>query len=326
MNRVLITGMTSAQYNGARGTTFARLLEAAATMKGYDAVIAEPPLVWEPAYIEQFSKIFIGLAPVNSVAANNAYGALTGIKTLWDDPRLVMYIDAPDPMKIKTGLTAALRVGSESYLFKDVFRTRKHFTPAMSDRKNRTKISLAVELLNGSHLPTSIYPIMPFEADLDGLPPGAAAVNLDTAVARHGIERAMFKSDTSLWVATDFSSPWTTAQRQLVHGRVESLTVKRAQDDAVSISRLKSSVGLMHGPMRNGQVWWSQYVSMALAAGVPVATAWERSADVSHSWSVLPGTIEALSSQDWIDLAAEQATTYFAACEPKLHAFIDSYL
>ena len=107
MAHVLITGMTASQASPAslkRFRSFGGLVADVLLQSGHSGVIA--PLAGN---LDQYDSILVGLAPILSLGANNAYTALRLIDLLTsqNDPRLRFFVDAPTPAHI-----TAMRVDS----------------------------------------------------------------------------------------------------------------------------------------------------------------------------------------------------------------------
>lgn len=319
--RVLITGSTASQSNPlthTRSTNFAGLLKESLEKVGSDVDWMEPSVTMTLESLSVYDRIFVGLASPLGLGSNRIYGALSLIKLLWDDPRLVLFIDAPDPNNITRGIQSVCK--NPGSLHKQFFAGRREFSQA-SDPRARVRALSACQLLRGSEWPTTLVPGFPwtFAPQVEEeLPEGAVGnvivVNLDRLILReYRNEEDPLEDRDSRWMAEKGSN-----RKWLREQRVSSPVVGLRTDHRIGLKtyhklRLSSSMGLLLPPGKKSKTWWTPKVAIALSQNTPVFTSWSDARVMGKYWTTSPAAFEDLSSEEQRKIGQMQYETYLNA-------------
>lgn len=324
MSTVLLTGMTAAQASPAankRTRSFAAQLNDALVQGGHTVTWAHPEIDWDDRYFDSYDAILVGVAPVLGLASNRSYGALKALETLFYDPRLTLFIDAPNPAQITASLTAL--ENDPSRLIKDFFAKRDGYTWAKSVGEARLLTSL--DYLGFRDWPTTLYPKMPW-ADtrpdwFDWMPIGfidsAVGVNLD-ALHSHEIDSFVRQhklggNTLDFWVSETMQSAWLNKLLPNLTYGVQLMKSHRGEDDSLVMYGMIDMTGSIIPPQKDGVTWWTPRYIQSLVTGTPVITEWRDSHLLAPEWGVLGGTIEDMDAQSRLHLAKRQLDTYLGA-------------
>lgn len=317
MKHVLLTGMTSPQASprlGDRNTTFAKLLQLALEEAGHSVTWGPASVEWDPDYLSQYDAVLVGVAPVTSLSANYAYGALTVLHHLWDDPRLRLFLDAPDVSQVRTSLQTA--VVNPDTLFKPFYKARREYEKVSGSAEFMTYVWGAARALLEEQWPVTTYPELPWNSlasELEKALPGGArgrleALNLDSLIPV--ADPVDVAPTVHRWVVDAPKTAWSRSTMATLTAEVAPLKWHKGWTDVQARDQLVRAVGLLASPQKPGNTWWSPYYSMALTHGKPVATYWQDSARLGAPWSVLAASIEAMSSEERTGLALAQRELY----------------
>lgn len=318
MSRILLTGMTSTQASarlGAKNTNFAGLLKQSLELRGHTVDWLPASLSWDLDHLSQYDSVIVGVAPVTSLSANYAYGALKVIYLLWEDPRLVLFLDAPDVGQIQTSLQTA--VVNENTLFKQFYWSRRDYAAVVESAELMTYTWGACRaLLRDPQWPITLYPELPWndlQETLEKALPGGARgrlepINLDSLILTD--QPANEAPTGNRWLIDAPKTAWSRSTMATVTTQVLPLKWHKGWTDVQIRGQLSLAVGAMVSPQKPGGTWWSPYYAMALASGVPVASHWQDTVRLGDSWTHLAASIEAMSQQERAELAAAQRDAY----------------
>lgn len=286
------------------------------TSSGVEVTWQDPS---ESIDLEQFDKVLIGVSSPLALGSNRVYGSYAMIQRLWGDPRLRLFIDAPDPNNITRGLASVNR--KPSSLTKDFFSYRKDFK-RMEDPTFRYRVLAACEALRNQEWPEVIAPALPWmtRAQLEGeLPDGAmyrsVPVNLDQIILdRYRDEETLDRARESRWMVERGTNRKWVKSLALSQPVLSMRSDYRQSLNPYYVDRLGTARGLLHSPVRKGLCWWSPKVAMALSQNTPVFTSWrEAGGFLGEPWNVLPGTFEYLTQDSQLEIGQKQYDTYAEA-------------
>lgn len=326
--RILLTGMTAPHTTlraNSRALSFAGQIVETLSAGGIDT---RADLVWEDpkvendaAYYDQFDCVIVGLAPFTALGATRAYGALSAISYLYDDPKLRLFVDAPNPSQITHSLKTVLKTPDS--MLKSFYSNRQDFALA-NDPAHRLRIYTAIRRLASDTWPKTFYPSFPWEQEdlVLQLPIGASSsvykVNLDAVSLRH--KRELSLPVESRWVTDDPKSKWTRQVANTLSNMVTNMKRNKFSNDTDVDVELATSIGFLFSPTKKGKTWWSYRVPQALRMGVPIASEWRDTGTLGPEWSVLASQIEHMSDIRRSDLAADQLLSYSTAVGSVAHA------
>jgi hypothetical protein len=322
MKKILITGMSAPQTssNGnQRALSFAGVLSKVLTEAGHSVTIEPPNMRWSQEYVDSFDSVLVGISPITSLSANNAYGALHAINMLWGSDALTLYIDAPRPVQIATSLRSIQ--SNPKSLIKSFYSFRRGYKDAAVKLHSLLN---AVDLLAASKWPTTLYPALPWTS-LDKLaaqmPEGARhsleGVNLDSHLLAQNPPKDVDR--VSRWAIDNPKSAWVAKKaKTLVYPVIPMKSTRFLSDDDIETT-LSHSIGALIAPDREG-LWWSYRYMQSMNSGTPIATEWRESGVLGEPWSVLGSAIEAMSQKERTSLSWEQTSTYMQAIPDKQEA------
>ena len=129
MSKILITGMTSSHTSenaNMRSLSFAGVLNHVLTVNGHEVIQDQPSVSWNLNDLAEYDAVLVGISPITSLSSNYAYGALSVIDVLLDDPRLKLFIDSPEPTRITSSLRAISKTPDN--ITKPFYSYRKGFS------------------------------------------------------------------------------------------------------------------------------------------------------------------------------------------------------
>lgn len=276
----------------------------------------EPSVAWGDDYLSQFDLVIVGVAPITGLGANRAYGALSILERMWDDSRLRLLVDAPDPIQMKNAYKAI--VDNPDSLVKEFYSYRKEYREVNGDPLLRERLLQAVERMSSAPWPETIVPHLPwqsrshFERQLP-LAHRLRMLNLDELLFdRYSNWQTQLRMDR--WAYEKGSHP-SWLRRQQVSWPVDALPkTHRKPTWQDTMTMLAGSEGCLIAPSKSG-TWWSPRYAMSLAVRTPVFTDWHETQFLSSAWTHLPATFEQMTPDERNDLADEQFATYTKATE-----------
>lgn len=323
-----MTGMTAQQANPKsvkRGVNFAGLVVRALTESGHEVDWHNPTVNATKKDYDQYDSVIVGVAPITGLGSNRTYGALSAIHTLWDDPKLTLMVDAPDPAKIQGSLNA-IRKQPEN-LLKEFFSYRLEYMEAKHER-NSWRLRDAVEFLDSDPWPVTIGPRLPWQQvmQMRGLltaSPNVHLINLDRYIfedAPPPPTLGMIRHPVWAYEAST-STRWLKGQNLTWEVGALAKNV-RAETDKVAIEQLRQVSGCIVAPTRHG-TWWNTRYAQALSQGIPVFTDWAETSLLGPEWAQLPSLVETWSQPQRAALHKAQLGSYQSTIELQDHV---SYL
>lgn len=313
--RCFVTGMTAQQANPAsvkRGANFTGLLVRALKERGHEVDWHDPSVEMSKGALGRYDSVIVGMAPITSLGANRTYGALSTIWHLWEDPRLALLVDAPDPHKIRGSLEAIMK--KPENLTKTFFSYRLEYAAAVESR-NASRLLDTVELLKDDAWPMTVGPRLPWQQimQMRGLlspSPNVHLINLDrmvlddaptlpSAIALRLPVWAYEPSTSHRWLRTQ-NVTWDT-------GSIAKNV--RMDSDKVAFDQLRQVSGCLVAPTRHG-TWWNTRYAQALSQGVPVFSDWTETSLLGPEWGQLPGQFETWDQPQRTALAHAQLRSY----------------
>lgn len=277
---------------------------------------SDPSVSWDEDYLAKFDVVIVGVAPLTGLGTNRAYGALSILEQLWDDKRLRLLVDAPDPYKIGPA-TQAIDDHPEN-LAKDFFSYRKEYREVRRDQKLQERLQQAVRALCYDAWPMTIVPQLPWQTAslIRKQLPNAASLQLVN------LDYLLFKEFDS-WQTQLRSPEWALENGSHASWLRKTNTswpvnpLPRTHRKAIvteTMTQLAGSEGTLIVPGKLG-AWWSPRFAMSLAVRTPVFTDWHQSQFLGSAWAQIPSAFEAMDADERNDLADEQFVTYFKATQ-----------
>jgi hypothetical protein len=324
MSKILLTGMTAPQVSSRahdRSLSFAGVLKDVLTNMGHDVTWGDPDLVSFEPVLKEFDAVLVGLAPITSLSANRAYGALSVVDTLWSSGKLFMFIDSPSVSQIGTSLRAT--INSPDNLTKDFFSYRKHYEEVKSSPAYQAIMLRAISKLLNEDWPVTFYSSLPWSSDDDvyaSLPESVGdcliPLNIDSFLAStDSPDRDVVANKWSYDIPTPH---WTKKQLKMVALPGSPMKVNKGATDSDVYMQIQRSVGSLISPDKRQGTWWTYRYIQSLNAGVPVVTEWKESFVLGPSWSVLAASVEEMTSQERSALAASQKEAYLSSIPSKI--------
>lgn len=327
MKKVLITGMSAPQVSQSsnnRSLSFAGVLQMALTGAGYSVTWGDPKITLTESEIKRFDKIFVGLSPLTSLGANRVYGALGTIESVLrhDTSKLALFVDAPNVQQIEVSLRAV--ASAPETLVKDFYSYRKEYVSVKSSPAEQERLLSVVNRLLDEPWPTTIYPKLPWQSDLDvaaRLPEAAreslVGVNLDAHILVSPISS---EEKVDKWVASDSKSVWTQKLLKTVGMPCSPVRLNKGSNDTEAQSQIARSVGVIIAPDKKKFTWWDYVYIQAMNSLTPIATRWQESYPIGNDWSVLASEIESSDSQRRREIALGQRKAYIANIPDKIES------
>jgi hypothetical protein len=326
--KILLTGMTAPHTTlraNNRALSFAGQIVETLVAGGLDTksdlVWTEPSVEHDKTYYDQFDLVIVGLSPITALGATRAYGALSVINHLYDDPKLRLFVDAPNPAQITHSLNAIVKTPDN--MLKPFYQNRQEYQRT-NDPEIRLHVYTAIYKLATQPWPDTFYPRLPWDQENLALqlPITAGdhftAVNLDSVSLRH--ERELSLPVESKWVADDLGSKWTGLVANTLAYPVVNMKRNRFSTDSEVDVEMATAAGVLISPTKKGRTWWTYRVPQALRLGVPVLTEWRDSGSLGPEWSMLASQVEHMSDARRAELAQKQLLSYSTAIGNVQHA------
>jgi hypothetical protein len=322
MSKILLTGMTAPQVSekaNSRSRSYAGMMYQTLVAAGHEVNWSEPDLHATTATFDIYDSVVVGIAPITSLGASRVYGALNVITALYGNPKLHLFIDAPEPQQILHSLSSvAVRPDSLVRTFHSHRRGYYEATrPYIRDR-----LMYGVRSLLAKEWPTTLYPVLPWmdQTPPSGLPKGAAralrGLNLDSIFSEPAPDADKFGGMGTMWYIDNLRTRWSTQTIDTTVNLVMPMKQHHYSTDSEVTAKLKFAGGALISPQRNGTTWWTPRYTQALDLFVPVATQWRDSKSLGAAWELLPTEIEVMSAQEKNILAQAQRDAYQTALLP----------
>lgn len=325
MAKIFLTGMTASQTSmsaNTRNLAFSGVMYKALVAEGHDVTWADPDIFATPEFYSNFDSVIVGVAPITSLSANKAYGALKLINDLWGSPKLRLFVDAPQTNQLAVSFRSI--VSNPDSLIKPFFSYRKNYSAVCSSTDLQKSILNAVSLLLDSNWPVTIYPKLPWKsinATGSKLPENIAnnlsGINLDAYI----IEPELTEEDrVSKWVSDEADSYWTKRTLKTLMLPISPMKINKGATDVDVLGQIKRSIGCLITPHKNDGTWWTYRYIQALNSLTPVVTEWKESVVIGPEWSMLGATLETYSQEQKKLLAMAQREIYIANIPNKKEA------
>lgn len=339
--KALITGMTALQSSPRyveRNTCFASLIVNALESSRRTIEVAPPSVSWTRDDLESYDFVLVGLAPIGSMAANNAYGALSVIEQMWGSPKLRLFLDIPGPSLVTKSFHIARQ--SPISLTRKIYSARPGYRDVVSDQKTLARIEQAIEYLNVDSWPRTVYPSLPWgnygkitsllprNAVIDMLPlhldsvifskVSKASGDIMAGMVDVSMERKRGRH-SPLWAADDVSSTWVQNAAATLRAPVVPAREHKGWTDMDVLQRLARSRGTLIAPFRDTGSWWTPRAAQSLALGTPVVTDWRESSILGDAWLDLPAAVDEMSDKQRTTLASAQEASYRSMIIPLKH-------
>lgn len=320
MKSIAISGMTASQSSEKsfhRSASFASAVSDVLKEENIAVHFIEPSVFLKKSDFKQYDSILIGVAPILSLAANKAYGALHMINLLKSDDRLRLFIDAPEPSKIRTSLRAIDR--NNSNIVKPFYVSRKHYSDVVSSDKIMDSVLGGAKALLSQWDYTTLYPATPFISS-DSVE-GALLGEVKNVVLGVQVDSSLVKKTMShvvttrrgYWAVDNRKAKWfKTLEKSLANSTLDMKKNKGTTDSDVE-SVVANSSGVIISMPDDGMLWWSYRLSQALNSETPVFSDWRATSIIGDSWSLLPSKVEDMGYVDIYELAVTQRKQYLAA-------------
>lgn len=321
--KILITGCTAQQASekiSDKLPTFSSALRDI-LREGHEVDLLDPSRSLVES-VEKYDAVFIGLAPLTSVAANRIYPAFVLANRARKVGNLVLSLDAPEPHKIQASINS-YRSGKVDFL-KDFYSKRKNYHDLVGEKEFQREFFQFVDFLSNEELPSLVYPSLPWQGSsvvANAFPnidrSNINGLNIDSyLISGDEVEYSPKDREISYWICDAPTTKWSkTIQQTFSYG---TLPLKVRGDSPESIEeRLESAVAALVSVYRSEDPWWSPLLSKALNVGIPVLTEWRYSSVLGDSWSFLGSDIEDLPPSERLSLAIEQKKSYLKAINDK---------
>lgn len=318
--KILITGSTAQQASqraANRFPTFASMMAEALKRNGDEVDFVEPSFKYTKQYLSIYDLVLVGIAPPTSVAANKVYPAFAMANRARELDSLALFIDAPEPFKIMASLKSCL--SGKTSLLKDFYSKRKEFGIFQRDMESRKEVIEFIEFLYKNEWPVTLYPSLPWSSNLSIISDipnigedSLFGVNLDYEIFEDIKAKPITGAESDYWVADYLTSKWTDSVGATLGNKIASVKSSAWANEEEIEENINGSLGTLISVHRNSEPWWSPFIAKSLALKKPVVTDWRYSSDIGSSWSVLGGTIEAMTPDERQATAESQMSDYMA--------------
>ena len=314
--KILVTGTTSQQYSSrssSRSEAFSDGIRRIAEDAGYEVTMCPPSFDWSSSDVLAFDRVFVGIAPMLSLSANCAYGALFTVDSLWESENLTLFCDSPEPWKIFANLRAVEK--NQDALFKSFYSRRPGYQRAVSDSSTRESIVSGVDKLLRLKWPTTLVPALPWSpSEFPGVQQNAAR-----SFKKFYVDSYMIHESTSngncdgRWLVENHPTKWTKTVTSSLSS--QWTTLRELKSNAADSARgaMATKIGTIIGPHSDKMTWWSPRYAQSLSVGVPVVTDWKVSMTLGASWSHLASSVDEMNDADRLALANSQRQQYTAS-------------
>ena len=318
MKKILITGMSAPQTSirlAKRNATVAGVLSQALESCGNIVDYREPWILQDKSELAEYDSVIVGVAPLLSLSANNAYGALSIIESMYHDERLRLLVDASDPEKIIASLRSISKTPAN--LVKPIHSMRKGYKAVLDDDSLRSRLDNVASKMLEDWSPRTLYPAMNSVDSADVAKRVGAVAESVTAMP---IDPFLIDRDATFmpsmreefWCVDAPKSRWFQRVEHTLTWPWRPAKGHKGETDEIIVSRLKVAAGTIISPSEGGLLWWNPRVTQAMNACAIVATDWLSGRHFGESWTYLPSTMERMSQIDRFELAVTQRKEYIA--------------
>jgi hypothetical protein len=315
MSKIFLTGMTAPQasYNAnIKNLSFAFAIYKALVEDGHTVVWGDPDLSLTESDLESYDSVLVGISPITSLSANRAYGALNIIDLLWESSKLKFFIDAPNTLQIASSLKSI--DANPVNLMKDFYSYRKGYSSVVSDVGVASRISSAVSKLTKENWPTTLYPLLPWNAGRSlglKLLPNAVknlyGINLDAYLLT---EPPAYFDKRDKWAVDVHTSKDVIKLLETLSFPTSPMKWNKGWTDEQVLEQISRSSGALIGTHKSDGSWWSYRYVQALNTLTPIYTSWNETSLLGPSWGHLAPYIEDIGHDARLKLAMEQRESY----------------
>lgn len=324
MAKIAITGMTASQRShklNQRSLCFAGALSDAITLTRPDTYVdwMAPSVAITESDISKYDTVIVGVSPLTSLSSNYAYPALATISAAKNVGNLALFVDSPDPEKIRYSLSAVAKDGGA--LWKHLYSARPGYQGAMSDTAVKRSIEHAVEYLASDVDAAVLYPSLPFFSN-DEQVASAVGVSKNNVVGLNfdlmylqpkTHASAVNAFEERRWLVDGHSTSWFKKLQKSLQLPWTQLRTRRTETDDQVLDRIRSSISVILSPQHNGECWWSHRYAQTLSTLTPIASEWRSTSRLAPAWSTLAVSIESMDMSTRMTLAVEQLESYRSA-------------
>jgi hypothetical protein len=320
MKSIAISGMTASQSSEKsfyRSASFASTLYEVLKENNVSVHFIEPSVFLKKSDFKQYDAILIGVAPILSLAANKAYGALHMINILKNDDRLRLFIDAPEPSKIHTSLRAIDRNSDD--IVKPFYASRKHYSDVTGNAKVMDSVLGGAKALLSQWDYVTLYPSTPFidntnvEKDLFGEVKNVAlGLQIDSSLIKR-ITSHFVTTRNDFWVVDNRKAKWFKTLEKSLANPIVDMKKNKGTTDSDVYDLVADSSGAIISMSNDGMLWWNYRIAQALNSETPVFSDWRTTSVIGDSWSLLPSKVEDMDYVDIYELAVTQRKQYMSA-------------
>ena len=297
------------------------LVEAAREL-GHEVTQTQAGVELTKQEIDVYDKVFVGMTTPLSVSANGSYGALNIISMLKDNEKLTLFIDAPEPGKIFSGLRAIEK--DPEKLFKPFYARRAGYRLVADDKKLQKSILSAASFLLNEDWPTTLWPSLPWFNDSseivgvgDTSRLSLVGLSFDAAYVRPAGIEALQIARRRVWGIDTPATRWARSVVNTLALPYEPIKDKKQ----LSGAKFDARIGTFHGAILSihddKRPWWSPVFIKALCLGTPIITEWKYSQRIGDAWSVLAATVEEMGKVDAYELSVYQARQYLDSIQTR---------
>jgi hypothetical protein len=327
MAKILLTGMTAPQSSknaNKRNLSFAGVIEKVLTTGGHTVVWDDPSLEIGVEELEMYDAVLVGVGPITSLGANRVYGALNIIDLLWGSKKLSLFIDAPKTIQIGSSLKSVN--STPSNLLKEFYSYRKGYKAVISDIVLSSRISSAASKLMDLDWPTTIYPSLPWNLSssigltrlVTGVGKNLVGINLDSVLISE--DSVVETVREPRWVFDVESSSYIKKLSSVLLHPLVPMRWSKGCTDLDTYTQMATSLGSIIAPYKNDGSWWSYKYAQSMNALTPIYTDWQETQELGPAWSMLSYNMEALSSEERIELSYQQRSSYLNSIPTKTQA------
>lgn len=324
--KILITGSTPSQCSpktAKRTPTFAGLMSENISSSKVQVEFNLPQMGWDDDYLKSFDAVLVGVSPLTSVAANSLYPALYTAYRAEKMNKLSLFIDAPEPHKIKASL-ASFDKGKVD-LFKPFYQGRRDYNQVSEDPKIMRQIEVFCGRLHASEWPTTLYPWTPWtppeqvQRHLLNVPEGKMhGVSVDSYLMKKPyIEKSLVSGGSDYWVYDSNKTKWFKRSQEGLRFPAVPIKERRFFSPQEASQRLSGALGSLVTTYRSDEMWWTPLPALSLNLGVPVVSDWRVTRTLGESWNHLPATVEDMTNAERFGLALNQRSSYMDMLDSK---------
>lgn len=322
--KILITGMTSRQANpdaSVKAVSVAWLLTEAMRDMGHEVEFRDPHVEED---LDEFDRVFVGLAPLHGLGSNRAYGALSAILRTIANDRLTLYIDDPDLGKVISGIRT--NVANPNRFTKAFFAYKKEHEIA-NRPEYKEWLASGIKILNDNAWPQFLIPVHAWADDkvidfyLKQAPQAVGnTCRIDLSAYMPDFTPESEKDTpprTRQWITESKpSEKWMEQQRLTLPLRVMRNRYEGKVNDQNLVALYRKSLGVIQDPIKPVG-WWHPRIGYAAQAGAIYCTKWQDVQALGEAYTVLPDRVEHFSGDQAAEVAAAQKRAFDRATPDK---------